>query len=570
MTVLIAGKQRALHSARVLLQVVGIIFVSGWAILIAAQSASAHAELLSTTPEDGAALERPPAEAVLTFNEPVQLLDSSIRLFPGDEAPVVLDAHVSDTEVGAALPGELADGSYALSYRVTSADGHPVSGAITFTIGDADNPTSAPAVDTQTPQGTLLAVRVLTALQYLTLLASAGLVFFDRMVLRSARPRTGRAVRALRWTGIGAAVTSVLLIPVSALNVTGSPLVALLSPSAWSSGVLWAPVGAASLVVLGIAGTLSLSTRDIRNMPGRAFRTTAPLLALVAPVLVGHSQTVEPRTIIILADIGHLLAGSFWTGGVAGLLFFLAGERRRRRRKAPGPDPMLAVQVVERFSRFAIWSVILLALSGTIMGVMIVGSLEVLVTTTYGLTLLLKIGILTPIIAIAGYNRLRLVPTLSTRPTARGQWRLLTRTLTCEAVLLVAVLAVTGFLTNLSPGQDHHSHTAESPAAPVTVSAEAQELAVEGSLEPALTGDNRITFALRYEDEPVTPDEVTLRATLPEHDLGPFEVVPDLDTDTGEYTAQLPLPVAGSWQVQVSARVSTFAEPIVTIPVSIR
>ena len=571
MIALVAGEQRALPTVRVLLRTVVALVVTGVLLLMAAQAASAHAELVSTTPQDGATLEEPPAEVVLTFNEPVQLLEDSTRLFPGDGSAVDLDAHVSGSEVIASFPGEMGDGSYALSYRVVSADGHPISGAMTFTIGDGHSPSSAPMLDTHTPPATELAVRVLTAIHYLTLFAMAGLVFFERAVLRGARPLDDRAVQLLRWSGVGAVVAAALLIPVSALHVTGSPLLAAFTPSVWWAGVLWAPVVTAGLVLLGVAATLPLRTRGPGGALGLLIRTTALLLALLAPVLIGHTQLVEPRLLIVLADIGHLLAGSFWTGGVLGLLFLLAGERRAVRLGTGEPE--CAASVVQRFSRWAVWTVLVLALSGTLMGLMILDSVDALLTTAYGRTLLVKVGVVALIVAIAGYNRLRLLPRLSSRPTARVRWRLLTRTLTCEATLLIVVLIITGFLTSLRPGSEHEGDPAPAPAAaadPVIISAEAQELAVEGVLEPASTGDHRITFALRYEGEPVTPDDIALRVTLPDRDLGPFDIVPDLDPESGEYTAELSMPVAGQWQVQVTARVSTFAEPVVTIPVTIR
>ena len=60
-------------------------------------------------------LDEAPAEAVLTFNEPVQLIDGSIRLFPGDDNPPT-------NTIIAALPADLADAGYALSYHVRLAD----------------------------------------------------------------------------------------------------------------------------------------------------------------------------------------------------------------------------------------------------------------------------------------------------------------------------------------------------------------------------------------------------------------------------------------------------------------
>ncbi|MGO2050694.1 MAG: CopD family protein [Microbacterium sp.] len=570
MSILIAGKHRSRSRVLGPLRVLVALLLGGAFVLTGAQAASAHAELLSTTPEDGAALDQAPAEAVLTFNEPVQLIDGSIRLFPGDEDPLTLDAHVSNTSVVAVLPADVNDGAYALSYRVVSADGHPISGAITFTIGDAaGNPTNTPVVETTTPKDTAFAVSALTALQYLSLLVFAGLFLFERLVLRSVSQPGHRTLTIMRATGIAAVAASLLLIPASALNVTGEPLVAVIDPAAWWTGTLWAPVAAAAVVCAGVVGATLLSKRSRQHRGTHLLGVLLTLLALAAPVLVGHTQLMEPRALIIGADIGHLLAGSFWIGGVLGLLLFLSSARGT----GNGTAPTLAVKVVQRFSRLAVWSVAILAVSGTIMGIMIVGSFDTLVTTSYGLTLLLKIGIVIPVIAIAAYNRLRLLPRIYSRPTARMQRQTLNRTLAYEAALLVAVLLLTGFLTNLSPAHEHHDDRAGSAAnttQTVTLDADAQGLSLRGELEPALTGENEITFTLEYDGESVTPDEVKIRTRLPEHDLGPFEAAAELDPAAGSYSAQLDMPVAGEWQVQVIARVSTFAEPIVSIPISVR
>lgn len=571
MSVLIAGEQHPAGWTRATAQGLLALLLGGLLVLLGAQSASAHAQLLSTTPEDGSVLQEAPAEAVLRFNEAVQLLDGAIRLFPGAGTPIVLHAHVVDTDVVASLPDGLADGRYALSYRIVSADGHPVSGAISFTIGDATGAAPAPQIPTETPQATQFAVSALTVLQYLGLLVFAGLMFFERLVLRSRGSVTGRTRAVLLAAGIVAIVASVLLVPVSALNVTGSPLPAILTPAAWWPGILWPPVVAALIVLIGTAiGYLSGTRATTRA--ARVVSVLATLAALCSPVLVGHSQLVEPRSLVIAADLGHLLAGGFWIGGVTGLLLFLAEARPARRSPEAGTDPLVAVQVVRRFSRYAIWSVLLLAVSGTIMGVMIVGTFDALVTTGYGLTLLLKLGIVTPVIAIAAYNRQRLLPAITARPTTHMRWRILHRTLAYEAALLIAVLAVTGFLTNQSPNHDHHDTGSSTTAVAQTIdlNGTAQQLTVEGTIAPALTGDNELAFTLSYQGEPVSPESVTVRASLPEHDLGPFQITPVLDAVAGEYTATLNLPVTGEWQIQILARVSTFAEPIVTIPVTIR
>lgn len=567
MTILITG-ELTLRRRRVIPLGLLAVVLGALVALAGAQAASAHAQLLSTTPEDGAVLEQAPTEVVLRFNETVRLLDGSIRLFPGDETPIVLDAHVKDTEVIAPLPDGLGNGRYALSYRVVSADGHPVTGAISFVIGEAAVATPAPQIQTETPEPTKFAVSALTALQYLGLLIFAGLIFFDRMVLRIRETVARRGRFILLATGIVAVAASVLLIPVSALNVTGGELWSSLVPALWWPGVLWPPVIVAAVALAGTAVGYLAATQG----SNRVVATLGALAALFTPVVVGHSQLVEPRALVIAADLGHLMAGGFWIGGVVGLLLFLAGASPARKDTARRTDPTLAAEVVRRFSRYAVWSVLLLALSGTVMGVMIVGTVDDILTTGYGLTLLLKLGIIVPIVGIAAYNRFRLLPAILARPTTRLKWRTLHRTLAYEAALLITVLAVTGLLSNQSPGHDHHGPDSSAAVVAKTIDVEgsAQQLAVDGSLFPALTGNNDFRFTLRYQDQPATPESIIIRASLPEHELGPFQVVPELDPATGEYTAVLGLPVAGEWQIQVFARVSTFAEPIVTVLVTVR
>src|SRR5699024_5207465 len=251
---LVVGRRGLRRGARPAVHVLAIALLGGLLALLGAQAASAHAALLSTTPEDGAVLEHAPTEAVLTFNEPVQLIDGSIRLFPGEGDPVVLDARVSDARVVATFPADAEDGGYALSYRVVSADGHPIAGAISFTVGDAGETAPVEAVDAPTPQDTRLAVRALTVLQYISLLVFAGLTLFDRTVLRNRGAVGARSAHVLRWTGAGAVVASGLLVPVLALNVTGDRLAAVITPAVWRAGVLWGPVTAAAVVLAGVIG----------------------------------------------------------------------------------------------------------------------------------------------------------------------------------------------------------------------------------------------------------------------------------------------------------------------------
>ena len=102
--------------------------------------AAAHASLIASEPADGVVLDDPPATIVLTFNE--QVAPTVLRLVaPGGMATELRDFHAEGSAIVIAPPPEWGRGTYALTWRVVSADGHPVGGALVFSIGAV---TSAP------------------------------------------------------------------------------------------------------------------------------------------------------------------------------------------------------------------------------------------------------------------------------------------------------------------------------------------------------------------------------------------------------------------------------------------
>jgi methionine-rich copper-binding protein CopC len=114
----------------VLIAVIGIIAMPA--------AVQAHTDLASSTPVDGAVLDTPPEAITLTFNEDLLAGSSSIAL-NDMTGTTVLSGPVA--AVGPSItvpwPAGLPGGTYQAAYRVVSADGHPVTGAITFTVAAA-------------------------------------------------------------------------------------------------------------------------------------------------------------------------------------------------------------------------------------------------------------------------------------------------------------------------------------------------------------------------------------------------------------------------------------------------
>lgn len=136
---------------------VAVIVTLPLLVVVMTGPASAHADLLGSTPSPGQKLVQPPEEVTLEFSEPIDPDFTSLTLTRGDEEAVTLTPRVARGVVTAAVPPAQADGpdrtpagtfvKWTLAYRVVSDDGHTVAGRIRFAV----RPTPAPSQPTPSP-----------------------------------------------------------------------------------------------------------------------------------------------------------------------------------------------------------------------------------------------------------------------------------------------------------------------------------------------------------------------------------------------------------------------------------
>ena len=118
--------------------------------------ASAHSQIISTSPADGAVLDAPPTEVRLTFDAP--LLDDTDTMSINDaDGNVVSSIHPKPegAEVAIPWPAGTKPGVYQVAYRVVCGDGHPLVGAMLITINGAAP--SAGSVDAAVTTGSAAA-----------------------------------------------------------------------------------------------------------------------------------------------------------------------------------------------------------------------------------------------------------------------------------------------------------------------------------------------------------------------------------------------------------------------------
>lgn len=125
------------------IRAVGAMAVAMLLGLLVVTPASAHDALVSTDPANGATVSTAPDAVTLTFDEPALAIGTTLRVIgPGGDVqsgyPRLVDNTVTQ-DLARGIPA----GSYRIAWRVTSADGHPVSGELSFTAS-APNPRVLP------------------------------------------------------------------------------------------------------------------------------------------------------------------------------------------------------------------------------------------------------------------------------------------------------------------------------------------------------------------------------------------------------------------------------------------
>lgn len=106
----------------------------------ASTSAFAHSSLISSIPAQGSVVDMIPSDFALTFNEELISIEgqSVNKLLLSDASGV--NYSLSETKIAgevlsaSATAGQYPAGKYVLTYRAVSADGHPITGEIDFSV----------------------------------------------------------------------------------------------------------------------------------------------------------------------------------------------------------------------------------------------------------------------------------------------------------------------------------------------------------------------------------------------------------------------------------------------------
>jgi copper transport protein len=429
--------RRRFHWAAILVYCIGLAGVPA-----SAHATLLHATLLRSTPAADARLTSPPQWIRLVFSEAVVADLSQIVVTGSAGAAQTLRVSIdpSDNHVLIGNVVDLTAGTNKVTWRIVSADGHPVSGNFSFSlIGTATDSglvspleAAAPIVaapgqvssDIQSRTGDRGAPKVSSVLRGLgvgSMMAGVGLLLFGGAA--GARRNLDPGSPAVRLLGAGA------------LLLAGHMAAWLyhISPGRGLSETFGASALTSTIGTIESARVLLAILAFWAMTRGR--RQVALILGLACLAVsggIGHSAAIQP-VLAIPSKIVHLLAGSVWLGG----LLWLGWTFRR---------DMTAFRIeARRVSFTALLGWLAVAASGVAQAYLFLNGPRDLLTTTYGQLVLAKIAGLLILTMLGAYNRFRLVPYLDDSRRATK----LSSSVTRELAVIGAIILVSGFLANV-------------------------------------------------------------------------------------------------------------------------
>ena len=318
------------------------------------------------------------------------------------------------------MPSPLREGTYVLSWRVTSADGHPLGGSLLFSVGAV----SAAPVSWQldTDPAVKAAIWAAKLMLYIGLFIGIGGAAFTVLV-GDTRPLPARLETWLVGAMGAGLIGAVFSLGLQGLDVLALPLQELWRPAVWRAALSTAYAYTVGIAVIAFA--LGLAALRAAKKTAAAMLGIAAISGLALALAVsGHASTAEPQLFSRPSVFLHVLMVTFWIGSLLPLLAIVGN--------APKNETSLA-----RFSRAIPFALVALAGSGVFLIYVQFDRIDAFWTTNYGLVLSAKLAAVLALLGLGAANRYWLVPRFGTQGSVAS--RPLARSIFIEFGIAVAI-----------------------------------------------------------------------------------------------------------------------------------
>ena len=501
--------------------------------IITWQNAHAHATLVSSDPLDGTVLQQAPSNISLRFNEPVSLTSATLVDPTGRSTPLEQSSSAGDV-VTIGLPADMSQGSYAVSWRVVSDDGHPVAATSFFVVGEAGGIAKSTAANAKSDVGAAIwaaRLALFTALFF----GVGGAAFL--LLAGELPPQAKAASQFILLVGLVAAPA---LIGLQGLDLLGLSANDLLHAKAWLAGFT-SSYGSTALYAMSAIACALVALNVSSKKASRLANILGLLLVGFAVCSSGHASVAEPRWLARIALFAHATSIAWWIGALFPLALFLRLDRR------------FAAKPLIRFSRYIPYAIAPLIVSGVTIAVLQLGKPGPSWWSPYGLIFAAKLIFVAILFAVASWNRWVL-----TAPAAVGNKRAIKsmrRGIVGEIVLSVMILALVGAWRFTPPPRA----LAAQAASAVEMMLQDKTLSVAMVIGRARVGTTDFDITIMQADRlPLEAKAVRVTMRPPGPDLAPITRQAETVSQGRWRVSNMSIPVSGTWSLQVEVRVSDF------------
>jgi copper transport protein len=515
----------------------------------ASQAALAHAVLLGSTPKANEMVATAPKELVLNFNENVGPIFFKVLDRSGKEVGSPGDIKVDGNNLILPLGDTLPNGTYVLTYRVISADTHPVGATFGFSIGEpmADmSQMNASAEPASTPWTWAVGINRWTL--YAAMLLAAGSALFT-LLITTPITVTAATFKVGKLSAVIAAITYVLAVGFGGAEMVLGGAGALFSSDTWARGLQSTLTPSAAIGIPAMLVLIYAFTGGVER-PKAGALTVGAVAAIGSFLVTGHAATAPPVWLMATVVAVHLFCAAFWFGALYPLY-----------KTTEATDAAAAGVVMTKFSQWAVYSVALIILSGIVISWVQVQSPENMTGNMYGTGLIRKLVLVAIILALALYNKLVLTPALE-RGDAHGAVRI-RRTIRIEFVLYVLILGAAMALTLTTPPRAIVDQTAAGAAMQMEgfkATVQSQGYSADIEITPAKAGENMIMVTVKGTDGQVltTMADLEITANLPAAGISDV-MIKGQNVGNGMWHAVFKeMIIPGDWVLRIDAFVTDF------------
>ncbi|PKG23290.1 copper resistance CopC/CopD family protein [Niallia nealsonii] len=376
-------------------------------------NASAHAYITNSTPVENESLDKAPKKVEIEFNEKIQSGFTVLNVLNSagervDKRDVAIDKKTQKS-ISVTLKDGLKNDVYTVEWRVLSADGHSVSGMIPFSIGELPKGVTLPKQQYTIDKSTMIAVGINKAFLYTGLCLYVGLLLFYFVWFRTDKLASplGSRTKKLVYTALSFLTIGIItFLMVQTQTNTGMNFLESLRPrylletiASTKEGTVWI----IQMLLLLVLWALHLYMERKQSYQMKRY-WIIPGISIIGIILakafIGHPSSSPYDTPAIIFDFFHLIGASIWLGGILVIVFLLKEGIVAKN----GEEHDQYWHTLQNYSHWALFSVAVLAISGAINASLLIPDFHSLVSTTYGVVLLIKAGLFLVMIGFGAYH----------------------------------------------------------------------------------------------------------------------------------------------------------------------